>query len=80
YREKAEEILHELERMEIKPFIALQLTVMNSVLDNIDEAFKWIDYEPHHAWIVGVAVMPEWENLRDDPRFKDFVKQLNIPK
>ncbi|MBA7516808.1 hypothetical protein ES705_08857 [subsurface metagenome] len=80
YREKAEEILHELERMEIKPFIAVQLAIMNSVLDNIDEAFKWIDYEPHHGWIVGVAVMPEWENLRDDPRFKDFVKRLNLPK
>ncbi len=45
-----------------------------------DEAFKWLAYEPHHVWIPWVAVMPFWKPLYDDPRYTEFVKQLNIPK
>lgn len=80
YQKEAEKILHDLEKAEVNPWNALGLSVMNAVLGNNDEAFKWIAFEPHHGWIVGVAVMPEWENLRDDPRFKDFLKRLNLPK
>jgi len=49
-------------------------------LGNMDEAFRWLAYEPHHAFVAWVAVMPEFNNLHDDPRFDEFVKNLKLPK
>lgn len=80
YRDEAEQILKELEQVEIYPYRAFELCKMNSLLGNIDEAFKWLNYEPHHGFIAYAAVLPEFENLREDPRFQDFLRRLNLPK
>jgi len=45
-----------------------------------DEAFKWLEYEPHHLWIPWVAVFPMWKPIHSDPRYTEFVKRLNLPK
>lgn len=78
-RKKAEKILKEMEEMQDMPFKAFSLVSMNSALGNMDEAFKWVEYEPHHTWAVAYVVMPEFENLRKDPRIHDFVKKWNLP-
>ena len=75
----AEKILVELEKAEATPWGAFTLISLNGALGNLDEAFRWLDYEQPHAWIPWVAVMPEFEPLRDDPRFKDFLERLNLP-
>jgi tetratricopeptide (TPR) repeat protein len=80
HRDEAEKILQELEKSEVNSFIALGLAVLNGALGNMDEAFKWLAYEPHHPWIPWVAVIPDWAKpFRDDPRFEEFVKKLNLP-
>ena len=66
--------------MEVTPFIAFGLAVMHTALENFDEAFKWVEYEPHHAFTAWVAVMPEFEKLHGDPRFEEWVKGLNLPE
>ena len=71
---------NELEKAELTSWNALGRAVMHGALGNYDEAFKWIAYEPHHVWIPWVAVMPMWKPLYDDPRYTEFVTQLNIPK
>ena len=80
HREEAEKILNELEESKVNPWNAYGLTVMYTALGKKDEAFKWLAYEPHHAFVAWIAVMPEFKSLHDDVRFKVFVKQLNIPK
>ena len=50
-----------------------------AALDNKDESFKWLVFEPHTAVTAWAAVMPEFKNLHGDPRFKDFIEQLNLP-
>ena len=52
---------------------------MNSALGNNDDAFKWISHEPHHGGIPWVAVEPWFDELHSDPRFDEFVKNLNLP-
>jgi len=49
-------------------------------MGRIDEAFRWLNYEPHHAFTAWAAVMPEFVELRKDPRFKDFLARLNLPE
>jgi hypothetical protein len=46
----------------------------------MDEAYKWLNYEPHHAFTAWAAVMDEYQTLRKDPRFEDFLVRLNLPE
>ncbi|MCH8289172.1 MAG: hypothetical protein IID12_08720, partial [Candidatus Marinimicrobia bacterium] len=76
----AEKILAELEEAEATPWGAFTLISLNAALGNLDEAFKWLDYEQPHAWIPWVSVLPEFEPLRSDPRFKEFLVRVNLPE
>ncbi len=78
--EEAEKILHEIESQPVSPYNAYCLVVLNGALGNKDEAFKWLNYEPHHGWIAWVAVEPWFKWIRDDPRYDEFVRKLNLPK
>jgi hypothetical protein len=49
HRDEAEKILHEIEKWEIKPVVAFYLAEIYADLGRKDEAFKWLNYEPHHA-------------------------------
>ena len=80
HRDEAEKILNELEKSEVTSWSAMGISVIYGALGKNDEAFKWMAYEPHHAWIPWVAVLPFWKPLHDDVRWKEFVTQLNIPK
>lgn len=77
--EEAEKILDELEKKPVIPFTAHGRIVLNAALGRMDEVFKWLDYEPHHAWTAWIAVMPEGSDLRKDPRYQDFLERLNLP-
>jgi len=79
HTEEAEEILNELESGPINGWAAYGLCCIYAALDRKDEAFKWLAYEPHHAFTAWIAIMPEFENLHDDPRFADFLERLNLP-
>jgi len=79
HRDEAEKILHELEQSEVSPICALDLVSLNDALGNIDEAFEWLSYEPHHIFLPWVAVDPFMsKQFREDPRFEEFLKRLNL--
>jgi TolB-like protein/Tfp pilus assembly protein PilF/predicted Ser/Thr protein kinase len=48
----------------------------------VDEAFRWLDraYESHDVNCVIVKVDPFLKNLRADPRFKAFLRKMNLPE
>ncbi len=77
--DEAKEVLDDLEKEEINPWNAWSRLVLNTALGNYDEAYKWLDHKPAHAFIPWAAVMPELNKLHDQPRFKDWVKKLNLP-
>ena len=77
--EKAEKILREIEKTKVTTWTTYARIVMYAVLDRYDEAFQWLDNEPLHIFTVWLAVMPEGEGLRKDPRFQDFLERLNLP-
>ncbi len=78
--EEAEKILAEYEKTPVIPFTAYGRAVLYAALGRNDKAFKWLNYEPHHAWVAWNAVMPEAEGLRKDPRYQDFLDRLNLPE
>ena len=45
-----------------------------------DRALAWLEkhYAERGAWIRGLKVQPQWDPLRDDPRFQDLLRRANI--
>jgi tetratricopeptide (TPR) repeat protein len=80
HREEAEKILIEIEKREVTPINAFNRARINAALGRKDEAFKWLNYEPHHGFVAWAAVINNFESLHGDPRWNEFLKRLNLPK
>jgi len=78
-REEALKILAELEKEEVDPYGALGLADLYTALGKKDEAFRWLNYEHPHCWVPWFRVLPQFKSLRDDPRFKDLLRKMNLP-
>jgi|WetSurSiteA1Bulk_404760.scaffolds.fasta_scaffold01576_2 TolB-like protein len=79
-RSEAEKILEQINKSDLNSWNAFGRSVVNAALNNKDEAFKWLNYEPHHEWVIWASVLPYFKNLWSDPRFDEFAKRLNLPK
>ncbi|TFH26048.1 MAG: tetratricopeptide repeat protein [Bacteroidia bacterium] len=77
---EAEEIVKQLESVDPNNWNAVGLAWVYNGLGRMDEAFKWLNYEPHHAFTAWAAVQPEFKELWKDPRFEEFLGRLNLPE
>lgn len=66
---------------------ASQLIVLNYIIATIyvqlgsaDEAFEWLEkaYQTRVSHLADLMVDPEFDNLRDDPRFDDLLVRVNL--
>ena len=50
--------------------------------NDLDEAFAWLDhaYKLHDGWVPWVPWDPLLKNLRGDPRYKAFLRKMNLPE
>jgi TolB-like protein/Tfp pilus assembly protein PilF len=81
-RQEATEILQELEELERTTYIPpTDLAKIQLALKNHDEAFAWLEkaVEVRDADLFMLKVWPEWDPIRDDPRFDDLLRRLNFP-
>ena len=77
--DEAREILAEWEKKEPSPSVANALAKLNTALGNVEEAFRWLNYEPAHAWTPWIRVGPIYKPLHGDPRFHDLLRKMNLP-
>ena len=70
----------ELKKEEVTSFVALGLAQLYTALGKKDEAFRWLNYEHPHAFFPWIRVLPSFEPLWDDPRFKELLQRLNLPE
>jgi len=77
--EEAQKILDELNKLKTGPFRAFSKAVLNTALGNNDEAFRWLNFEPHHVWVAGIRSLDWFAPLRTDPRFPDELRRMNLP-
>jgi hypothetical protein len=63
-----------------KPIDAYTVAQIYSALDEKDEAFKWLEktYQDHLSTIWQLKVDPFMDNIRSDPRFKDYLKKAGF--
>jgi serine/threonine-protein kinase len=78
--DEARKILAELEKEEATPFAALGLAKLYTALGEKDEAFRWLAYETPHGHFPWVRVSPWSVPLRDDPRFDELLRKMNLPQ
>jgi len=76
---EANQVLKEIENGEIFPANAFGLAVLNTALEDKDEAFRWLAYKPSYSWVPWIRVWPWFESLQDDPRFDELLKSMNLP-
>ena len=59
---------------------AVQLAQLHGELGNMDEAFTHLDaaIERRDPSLVHLAVAPQWDCLRDDPRFTERVRSMGL--
>lgn len=82
-REKALEILEQLReratRGEYAP--ALNIAKIYAVLGDKDQAFVWLNkaIDEREGRVVAIIKNDFWDSLRDDPRFADLLRRMNLP-
>ncbi len=76
---EAKAIRAELESLPLTSFGAWGLAIVATALGDNAKALEYLAYRPDHAWIPWARVDPEFEPLRRDPRFKDFLRKYNLP-
>jgi TolB-like protein/Tfp pilus assembly protein PilF len=76
-RDEARKILQELEREQV---LNGWIAAIHTALGDTDQAFAWLDkaYDAYDSWLFQLQD-PVWDPLRDDPRFKDLMRRLNLP-
>jgi len=76
--QEAEYVLDELLNSDITSWIAFGIAGIYCALGDLDEASKWMTYEPHHAWVPWLSVMPMTKPVRHEARFSDFMKLWHL--
>jgi len=75
---EAKQVLKDLLDSKIISWNAMGIAAIHGALGNFDEAFKWLTYEPHHAWVPWMKVMPMGKPLHKDARFTEFLRLWNL--
>jgi TolB-like protein/Tfp pilus assembly protein PilF len=77
--EDARQLAAQLESEEQTSMSAFGLAVLYATLGENDDSFRWLEYDPPHAWVPWGVIDPILELPREDPRFQDFLRRLNLP-
>lgn len=77
--EAGKAIIDELENMPRTPFFSLCLGMMYSNLGDFDRAFEWLEHAKKHAFYPWIRVLTVNEEFREDPRFLELIRELNLP-
>ena len=65
---------------EPQAFPAMQLALLYGEAGDLDKAFEFLDraIEGHDPSLVHLAVAPQWDRLRGDPRFTHCLEQMGL--
>ena len=76
----ARQIAAAIEAGGVIPWTAFVLAAIYTALDDKDEAFRWLNYRPAHAFLPWIRTANWWfEPLHDDPRMVPLLEEMNLP-
>jgi hypothetical protein len=80
-RVKAQKTLAELHEMSKQRYISPYLfAVVYAGLGDKDQTFAWLDktLQERSVFLIWLKVEPQFDPLRDDPRFQDLLKRIGL--
>jgi TolB-like protein/Tfp pilus assembly protein PilF len=81
-KDEARRMLGRLESLAARRYVApyYRAVVYTGLGDN-DLAMRWLEkvYEDRHVGILTLAIEPEFDGLRADPRFQDLLRRVGLP-
>ncbi len=78
--DEARQALTELEA-DYTPWDTWFIAMIYVTLGEKDQAFKWLEVAygpPNHPYLPWIRYSPDFKPLRDDPRFKDLLRRMNL--
>ena len=78
--DEARQILLELEAQPPTSWGAFGLADLNAALGNADATFRWLNYDPPHAFMPWSRLSPTLRPFRNDPRFHALMRRLKLPE
>ncbi len=81
-RSEAEEMISELEALSATKYVsAYYVALIHAALGDPDAAFRRLEkaYEERSHGLTFLAVEPQWDSLRSDPRFADLLRRVGLP-
>ncbi|MBL8125233.1 MAG: hypothetical protein JNJ39_14110 [Blastocatellia bacterium] len=82
-RPEAEKVLGELKELSNRRYVSPFYTAcIYAGLNDKENAFAWLEraYQEKSPWMPLLKMQTVLDNLRDDPRFKDLLKRMNLPE
>ena len=80
-RDEARAALKELLKLSATKYVPpYNIALIYNALDEQDNALEWLEkgYEERDPKMTFLKVEPKWNNLRNEPRFVDLIKRMNL--
>jgi serine/threonine protein kinase/tetratricopeptide (TPR) repeat protein len=80
---EANKILDELNELSTQQYVSpYELATIAVALGNNEKAFQLLEraYTERSFHLVNLNVSPQFKSVRSDPRFKDLVRRINLPR
>ncbi|MCK5442902.1 MAG: hypothetical protein KAJ23_13515 [Maribacter sp.] len=72
-------LIKELEAMPITPYNAWGLARLYLEIGDLDNAFKWLNFEDKHAFYPWIRTLDLDKKIKQDPRFLKLIREMNLP-
>ena len=82
-RDKAQELLDDLLRRSKEPYVwSFSLATLYLILGEKDQGFTWMEkaYEERVGYLTNLRIIPYFDIIRSDPRFKALLKKVGLDK
>jgi len=80
-RDKANKALNELREISKRHYVSpYWFAGVYAGLGDKEQAFAWLDkaYQDRTLFLIWLKVEPQFENLRDDPRYNDLLRRIGL--
>jgi serine/threonine protein kinase/tetratricopeptide (TPR) repeat protein len=80
-REKAREVLDELIKRSKKAYVSpYHIATVYFALGENDQGFQWLNkaYKEKDYWLLWIKIEPFFDNIRQDPRYKELLKIMGL--
>src|SRR5262245_2863044 len=82
-RGEAEKLIGALQERSKRQYVApIDIALIHLGLRSMNAAFEWLDksYEDRSTWLTWIKVDPRFDEIRDDPRYRDLIRRMKIPE